>query len=196
MIDVDYGNSSDAHVARPASTRSAPAFGDGGATATARSKSMAGGADTASLKPSCCRPWKGAKTFDAAGIFGVPRVLFVHMKPTHEAQNPMVYGTHRRTPFMNNTMSQAFAVPECTALRRGTSGRTSSRCSTESARCVLLQQRMLQAPTHTNRQGCERAGAGRDWFLRQAGWWRSWESQYRVSPPRGPITLLEAGQRS
>ncbi len=196
MIDVDYGNSSDAHVARPASTRSAPAFGDGGATATARSKSMAGGADTASLKPSCCRPWKGAKTFDAAGIFGVPRVLFVHMKPTHEPQNPMVYDKHRRTPFTNNTMSQAFAVPECTALRRGTSGRTSSRCSTESARCVLLQQRMLQAPTHTNRQGCERAGAGRDWFLRQAGWSRSWQSQYRVSPPRGPITLLEAGQRS
>jgi len=90
------------------------------------------------------------------------------MKPTHEPQNPMVYGTHRRTPFANNTMSQAFAVPECTATRRGTSGRTSSRCSTESARCALLQQRMLQAPTHTNRQGCERADAGRDWFLRQA----------------------------
>jgi len=61
------------------------------------------------------------KTFDAAGIFGGPQVLFVHMKPTHEAQNPMVYGTHRRTPFMNNTMSQRYAVPECTALRRGTS---------------------------------------------------------------------------
>ena len=104
----------------------------------------------------------------------------------------MVYGVHRRTPFMNNTMSQAFAVPECTATRRGTSGRTSSRCSTESARCVLLQRRMLPAPTRTNRQGCERADAGRDWFLRQAGWWRSWQSQYRVSPRRGPVTLLEA----
>ena len=116
------------------------------------------------------------------------------MKPTHEAQNPMVYGTHRRTPFTNNTMSQAYAVPECTATRRGTSGRTSSRCSTESARCVLLQRRMLPAPTRTNRQGCERADAGRDWFLRQAGWWRSWQSQYRVSPRRGPVTLFEEGR--
>ncbi len=106
----------------------------------------------------------------------------------------MMQKTGRFTPFMNNTMSQAFAVPEYTASRRGTSGRTSSRCSTESARCVLLQQQMLQDPTHTNRQGCERAAAGRDWFLRQAGWWRSWESQYRVSPRRGPITLLEEGR--
>ena len=112
---------------------------------------------------------KEPETINAAGIFGGPQVLFVHMKPTHEPQNPMVYGVHRRTPFMNNTMSQAFAVPECTATRRGTSGRTSSRCSTESARCVLSQQRMLQAPTHTNRQGCEHADAGREWFLRQAG---------------------------
>ena len=146
------------------------------------------------LRGSCAKAEssRSPKTFGATGIFGRPQVLFVHMKPTHEAQNPMVYGTHRRTPFTNNTMSQAFAVPECTASRRGTSGRTSSRCSTRSARCVLLQQRMLQAPTHTNRQGCERADAGRDWFLRQAGWWRSWQSQYRVSPRRGPITQLEA----
>ena len=138
---------------------------------------------------------RDTKPFAATGIFGGPQVLFVHMKPTHEAQNPMVYGVHRRTPFMNNTTSQAYAVPECTATRRGTSGRTSSRCSTESARCVLLQQRMLQAPTNTNRQGCGRVDAGRDWFLRQAGWWRSWESQYRVSPRRGPITQLEAVRR-
>ena len=64
---------------------------------------------------------KELKTFDAAGIFGGPQVLFVHMKPTHEPQNPMVYDKHRRTPFTNNTMSQAYAVPECTATRRGTS---------------------------------------------------------------------------
>ena len=138
---------------------------------------------------------RDTKSFDDTGIFVGPQVLFVHMKPTHEPQNPMVYGTHRRTPFTNNTMSQAYAVPEITATRRGTSGRTSSRCSTESARCVLLQQRMLPAPTRTNRQGCERADAGRDWFLRQAGWWRSWQSQYRVSPRRGPIALLEAVRR-
>ena len=81
----------------------------------------------------------------------------------------MVYDKHRRKPFTNNTMSQRFRIPEDPDPSRGTSGRTSNRCSTESARCVLLQQRMLQAPTHTNRQGCERAGAGRDWFLRQAG---------------------------
>ena len=107
----------------------------------------------------------------------------------------MVYDKHRRKPFTNNTMSQRFRIPEDPDPSRGTSGRTSNRCSTESARCVLLQQRMLQAPTHTNRQGCERADAGRDWFLRQAGWWRSWESQYRVSPRRGPITLHEACRR-
>ena len=112
---------------------------------------------------------RDTKSFDDTGIFVGPQVLFVHMKPTHEAQNPMVYGTHRRTPFTNNTMSQAYAVPEITATRRGTSGRTSSRCSTRSARCVLLQQRMLQAPTHTNRQGCERADAGKDWSTRVAG---------------------------
>jgi hypothetical protein len=41
------------------------------------------------------------------------------MKPTHEAQNPMVYGIHRRTPFTNNTISQAYVVLECTATRRG-----------------------------------------------------------------------------
>ena len=137
----------------------------------------------------------GSKTFDATGIFRGPEVLFVHMKPTHEAQNPMVYDKHRRTPFTNNTMSQRFRIPEDPDPSRGTSGRTSSRCSTESARCVLLQQRMLQAPTNTNRQGCGRVDAGRDWFLRQAGWWRSWESQYRVSPRRGPITQLEAVRR-
>ena len=62
------------------------------------------------------------QTFDAAGIFVETQVLVVHMKPTHEAQNPMVYGTHRCTPFMNNTISQAYAVPECTATRRGASG--------------------------------------------------------------------------
>ena len=112
---------------------------------------------------------RDTKSIDAAGIFVGPQVLFVHMKPTHEPQNPMVYGVHRRTPFTNNTMSQAYAVPEITATRRGTSGRTSSRCSTRSARCVLLQQRMLQAPTHTNRQGCERADAGKDWSTRVAG---------------------------
>ena len=62
---------------------------------------------------------EGTKTFDAAGIFGRAEVLFVHMKPTHEPQNPMGYDTHRRTPFTNNTMSQDYAVPECTATRRG-----------------------------------------------------------------------------
>ena len=108
------------------------------------------------------------KSSDAAGIFGGTQVLFVHMKPTHEAQNPMVYDKHRRTPFTNNTMSQRFRIPEDPDPSRGTSGRTSSRRSTESARCALLQRRMLPAPTHTNRQGCGRADAGRDWFLRQA----------------------------
>ena len=111
----------------------------------------------------------GSKTFDATGIFRGPEVLFVHMKPTHEAQNPMVYDKHRRTPFTNNTMSQRFRIPEDPDPSRGTSGRTSSRCSTESARCVLLQRRMLPAPTRTNRQGCERADAGKDWSTCGAG---------------------------
>ena len=117
MIDVDDGNSSDAHVGRPRSTRLSAVFGDGGATATATAR-----LDTASLKTSCCRAASGSETFDDTGIFGGPQVLFVHMKPTHEAQNPMVYGKHRRTPFTNNTMSQTYAVPECTSTRRGTSG--------------------------------------------------------------------------
>ena len=111
MIDVDDGTSLMLSTPVRPSTRSRPAFGDDGATAKARS-------ETASLETTYPRVAEGAKTFDAAGIFGGPEVLSVHMKPTHEAQNPMVYGTHRRTPFANNTMSQAFAVSECTATRR------------------------------------------------------------------------------
>ena len=64
---------------------------------------------------------RDTKSFDAAGIFGAPQVLFVHMKPTHEAQNPMVYDKHRRTPFTNNTMSQRFRIPEDPDSSRGTS---------------------------------------------------------------------------